>query len=99
MFGRSGDGGASMSGICAPFCVTGASSSCAAGFVCDALLPPSFNDGGIAGFTTQNPGLAGNCFPKCSGAIGDAGDAGAACPANSTCNSSTTIVGPDCLPL
>jgi hypothetical protein len=100
LFNNAADGGAGANGICAPFCATGTSSGsgCAAGFVCDALLQTSFNDGGIAGFATQSPGLGGNCFPKCGAAGADAGDAGGGCPTGSTC-SSLNVVGPDCLPL
>ncbi len=61
------DGGVG-DGVCAPSCVTGPTSSCPAGFVCDALLETTVMtaDASVAGFSIENPGLIGRCFQSCS---------------------------------
>jgi hypothetical protein len=69
-------GGESGAGYCESFCIVGDGASCPDGFVCGANEP-------ILTYSVQNPGIAGRCHLKCSGA-----DAGTGCPAgtNSTCS-------------
>ena len=106
------DGGAAP-GVCAPFCVTGPTTGCPSGFVCDALLQTTLEQDDaalVAGFTKNNPGLGGECFQACAGAeagspageagasSADGGAAAGACPGTLTC-ATTETVGADCLPL
>jgi hypothetical protein len=69
-------------GFCAQSCVVSGSGTCPTGTVCDALEPAAM------GFTVQNPGLTGFCFPTC---------AGGTCPAPAQCLDQTAA-GPDCQP-
>jgi len=79
-------GGTAETGYCSSFCIVGGPSTCPVGSVCDGLEYRQY------GFTTSNPGMAGFCSAVCA-----AGDAGPACPANSTC-SDAFAAGPDCVP-
>ncbi len=88
----SADGG--DAGAEAQFCVTGRA-ECAAGSVCDAALPVAVPqpgaDAALAGWTQQNPGMAGSCAQECGG------DAGPCSTPGTTCRNDTAA-GPDCRP-
>jgi hypothetical protein len=99
-------------GFCSSSCVVG-STPCPNGWICDTQTPATLTlSGAPIPITAQNAGMVGTCFPPCSaaqvdggtGAVdagggegGATGDAGAACPPNSTCQA-VTVVGPDCFP-
>ena len=79
-------GGTAMTGYCSDFCIVGGAATCPAGSVCDGLEYRQY------GYTMNNSGLAGYCSVACS-----AGDAGPACPPNSSCTN-VFAAGPDCVP-
>jgi hypothetical protein len=83
---------ASMSGFCAKSCVTGSTTKCPSGMVCDAFEPTMLTDQttntAMPAFVKPNAGLAGYCFPSCDNG---------ACPASTSCVTSNAA-GPDCQP-
>ena len=86
-------------GYCGQFCKVGGT-ECLSGWICDPQLPTtltSSTDATIAGWTSDNLGMAGFCAPTCSGNPGKTQLDGGACPTNSTCQTGD-VGGPDCLP-
>jgi hypothetical protein len=85
-------------GFCSKFCTvpaTGAANPCPAGWFCETEEPTTIagaNDASVAGFTTQNVGLAGFCVRSCA----TGADSGV-CPVNTTCLD-TFAGGPGCIP-
>lgn len=85
-------------GFCANFCSIGGV-TCPTGWNCETDLPTTLTnsaDATIAGWTKQNPGMAGVCIPTCV-IDGGAQFDGGVCPTNSKCQTGT-VAGPDCLP-
>jgi hypothetical protein len=88
-------------GYCTQACLVGDTTNpCPAGYVCDDGFggDVNFGDAGDFKLLKQTLGSAGLCLATCS--VPDAGvgaDGGAQCPPFGNCSSST-LVGPDCIP-
>ena len=79
--------GANGTGYCSSFCVVGGASTCPAGSTCDGLEYRQY------GYSTPNAGLGGFCTVACTAGS----EAGATCPANTSCTN-IFAAGPDCIP-